>query len=482
MYRLFAKIPSYKSFFVNLIKYKVLYSNIINTMKTYINKKGYVIYKKDLHDHEINDIKLELTVKPYVPSDFSKNVVSFPVYMENKSKLYLPKFYGIEKFGPPQKSCLSDGIEIDVPFAGDLRENQHEPINKCLESFNTTGGGILCLPCGFGKTASACYLISKMKTKTLVIVHLNFLVNQWIERINQFLPNAKVGRIVQKTTDVVGKDIVIGMIQSISSREYDTDIFSDFGMCIVDEAHTSPCNSFSRSYRRGINCKYMLALSATPNRLDGLTKVLKWYIGDYVFIGQKVIDNNNVIVKQISYISKDPDYSKEVLNYNGKLNTARMINNIVEYEPRITLIIDLLAPLIEEGRKILILSDRRIHLTSLYTHIINNNIASAGYYVGKLKPHELKETETKDIILGTYQMASTGMDIPGLNTLIMATPKSNIEQSVGRIMRKNHAEIYPLIIDIVDMFSVFSRQGNKRMKFYNKMKYTINTLVMTVND
>jgi superfamily II DNA or RNA helicase len=444
--------------------------------KSYITKRGYVVYKKDLTEDQILNITSELTVTPNVPKDYRKNVVSFPVYMEGSKKLYLPKFYGINKFGPAINK-LPDGVDIDIDFAGELRDNQIEPIKKCVSAFNTTGGGILCLPCGAGKTASACYLISKMRKKTLVIVHLNFLVDQWIERINQFLPNAKVGRIVQKKVDVEGNDIVIGMLKSLSMRDYGNDIYNEFGMCIIDEAHVSPCNSLSNAYRLGINCRYMLALSATPIRQDGLSKVLKWYVGDFVFIGKKVVENNNVEVRQVTYISDDPDYTRTEMMYNGKENRPKMINNIVEYIPRIELIIKYLVEFANEGRKILILSDRRCHLKSLYDIVIERKIASIGYYVGKMKQAQLKESEEKDIILGTFQMASTGMDIPGLNTLIMGTPKSNIEQSVGRIMRKKHPTLHPIIIDIVDDFSMFSRQGIKRYKFYKKMKYDIKPIV-----
>jgi superfamily II DNA or RNA helicase len=444
---------------------------------SYINKRGYVVKKSELSTSVILDIKRELMVKPNVPIGFGQKIVPFKVYLENEKKLYLPKFYGIAKFGQVENK-LPDGLDIDVHFEGELRENQIVPINKCIKSFDITGGGLLCLPCGFGKTASACYMISHMKKKTLVIVHLNFLVDQWIERINQFLPNAKVGRIVQKKIEVEGMDIVIGMIQSISCRNYDMQIFEEFGMCIVDEAHISPCNSLSKAYRQGINCKYMLGLSATPNRMDGLTKVLKWYIGDFVFVGKKVVENNNVEVRQITYISHEPNYSSEVLNYNGKLNSARMINNIVEYMPRVEVIIQIIISLIAEERTILLLSDRRIHLTTIHDIVVERNICSIGFYVGKMKQHQLKESESKRLILGTYQMASTGMDIPQLNTLIMGTPKSNIEQSVGRIMRKKHPTIHPIIIDIIDDFSLFARQGMKREKFFNKMKYNINQSVI----
>ena len=100
---------------------------------------------------------------------------------------------------------------------------------------------------------------------------------------------------------------------------------------------------------------------------------------------------------------------------------------------------------------------------------------SRGYYVGGMKLEELRESQEKDIILATFSMASEGMDIPKLNTVILASPKSDVEQSVGRVFRQKACdrEFHPLIIDIQDNFSMFQNQCNKRNKFYHKNNFTI---------
>ena len=96
-----------------------------------------------------------------------------------------------------------------------------------------------------------------------------------------------------------------------------------------------------------------------------------------------------------------------------------------------------------------------------------------------MKKEHLKESESKDVMLATYSMASEGFDCKELNTLIFASPKSNIEQSVGRIlrMRKEDRKVVPLVIDFVDKFSLFGRQAEKRKKFYEKNNYEIETIV-----
>ena len=125
-----------------------------------------------------------------------------------------------------------------------------------------------------------------------------------------------------------------------------------------------------------------------------------------------------------------------------------------------------------EGRTILILSDRREHLNQLYRLLSDY---SRGFYVGGMKPNELRDSQTKDILLATYSMASEGMDIPSLDTVILSSPKSDVEQSVGRIFRKKVCDrtFHPLIIDIQDCFSMFEKQCQKRITFYRKMNFTL---------
>ena len=149
-----------------------------------------------------------------------------------------------------------------------------------------------------------------------------------------------------------------------------------------------------------------------------------------------------------------------------------MINNICEYFPRSEIIRDLVKKYEKEGRCILILSDRRGHLDLLHKML---NGYSRGFYVGGMKPEDLRESQEKSIILATYSMASEGMDIPKLNTVILASPKSDVEQSVGRIFRQKECDrkFHPLIIDIQDKYSMFDKQSEKRIIFYHKSNFTL---------
>ena len=224
------------------------------------------------------------------------------------------------------------------------------------------------------------------------------------------------------------------MLQSLSTKDYDIDIFNNFGFCICDECHHLGAQVFSRSLPKiDVN---MLGLSATPTRSDGLTKVFTWYLGPIIYNIQKPTNEQIVQVKLIEYNSYDEKYSKEEFSFRGQLCTPRMINNICGYEKRTNFIVELLKILQKEQRKILVLSDRRKHLSDLYEILLKNKVNSVGFYVGGMKALQRKDSEEKDIILGTFNMASEGMDIADLDTVILASPKSDIRQSIGRILRK----------------------------------------------
>ena len=159
-----------------------------------------------------------------------------------------------------------------------------------------------------------------------------------------------------------------------------------------------------------------------------------------------------------------------------------MISNIIKCPKRLELISFVLQYFIKDKRHILVLSDRIQYLQDIEKKIRENDISfKIGYYVGGMKEKERKESEQADLILASYSMAKEAMDIPILDTLLMVTSKSNIEQSIGRIQRKTiyPEERPPLIIDLVDSFSSFQSQANKREIFYKKNNYPIYKFIIT---
>jgi superfamily II DNA or RNA helicase len=320
-------------------------------------------------------------------------------------------------------------------------------------------------------TVMAIKIVSLIKKKTLIIVHKEFLMNQWIERIAEFLPEATVGKIQGQVFDVEGKDIVIGMLQSLYDKEFPVDAFSSFGLTIIDEVHRIGSEQFSRSLFKTIT-PYMLGISATVERKDKLTKVLYMFIGDKIYSETRT-DEDLVSVRGMHYTATDSEFNEVELDYRGNTKYSTMISKLCDFGPRSDFIVRVIRDLIVEDdtKQIMVLCHNRSLLSYLFEAVTFRGFATVGYYVGGMKQKNLQETELKQIVLATYAMAAEALDIKTLSTLVMVTPKTDITQSVGRILRVKHAN--PVIVDIIDSHDPFKKQWQQRKRFYKKNQYAI---------
>ena len=451
-------------------------------LNSYLGNKGYSIYKVCLTNEIINYIKKELTVKP-ITQNLIVVPVAFPVYQESDKKIYVPRFWGLKIFGQPNQVKITQGKSINIEFKGQLRKepvNQEEIVDAYLNSLKTqesnysSGGSCLIeLKCGGGKTILALNILSKLKKKTIIFVQKTFLKNQWIERIEEFLPDAKVGTIQGQIIDIEDKDIVIAMVQSISMKSYPESLFDDFGFTIFDETHHMASNVFCNCLKK-CNTLYSLGLSGTMNRKDGLTFVFKMYLGEICFKTKEDNGENNVLVKAIDYhVFGDDEYNEVERDFRGNVKYTTLVSKVAKYEYRADFILNVMINEININPKqqIILLSQTKNLLNYLYKLITSKNVISVGYYIGGMKEKDLKASESKQIILATFAMAAEALDIKSLTTLVLATPKSDIVQAVGRIMRAEHSQ--PLIIDIIDQHDTLLNQFNKRRSFYNEKNYKI---------
>jgi superfamily II DNA or RNA helicase len=459
-------------------------------MYSILSSNGYGILKSELDEYKLESIRKDLTMTPKVNFDIgntknksSKEDLIFQLYSENEKRIYIPRYYGFQKYGAPSLCKLTSGKDINIDFIGNLRETQQEPINNFLKAARDPlkMGGIISVPCGFGKTIMSLYIACQLKKKTMFISHKDFLNQQFIDTVKLFAPDAKVGIIKQKKVDVIGKDFIIASLQSLAMRDYDIGIFDDIGFVIIDEVHHTGAQVFCKAFRK-LNNPIILGLSATLNRKDGMRRVFEYYIGKSVYT-LKNKELCDVIVQVHKYFVTHIDYSTVKLMWNGKENGAGMINNICTFRPRTEYIIYILKDILskEPERRVLILSERRNQLKDIEQFIIEHNIANSsyGFYVGGMKQSDLAISSEKQIILATFQLASEGFNVPSLNTIIFASPISDIQQSIGRILREipEKRKYTPLCIDIFDDFSIFKRKGASRLKFYNSNKYNVSFYV-----
>lgn len=342
-------------------------------------------------------------------------------------------------------------------------------------------------PTGWGKTVSGSWIASMMRTPTMIVVTKDDLMQQWKDSLTQVLgvPASMIGHVQGDVCDWKGKRFVLGMTQSLMIEgKYPPDLFRYFGLLICDEVHQMAAECFVRVCQ-SFNAKLRLGFSATPNRKDGKTKLLHWHIGPTLVRGTVVAMKPKVLVRQTGW--KIPTKKKLVGNEWQYIpipyKPGRMMlvakamagNDIRNME-----IVNFVLQSYKAGRTTLVLSDlREDHLDRLFQMLTGEGVPGneIGYYVGGMKKFELASTKKRKVVLGTYKMCSTGTDVPVWDTLVMATPRSEVKQSVGRVLRAVDGKKQPIILDLVDYNSIFQGFHLSRLKQY----YSIGAEIVKVS-
>lgn len=438
-------------------------------MSITLGREGFVLKKGHPFPSSFvqKEIKDKLIVIP--KSDGYAPVKSFKLYQEDRAgNLIIPRYFGVDKISVPDKEIFTYNPEIDFNFSGKLRTNQIEPCKAVLKALNEIGGGILACRTAHGKTFMTLYCIYKMKCRAIIIVNRVELVAQWTEEAKRFMPGINVGRIQGECFDITGKDIVIAMLNSVLMKRFKSNVFDCFDLLVVDECHTVAGEIFHLCLPK-IRTPWTLGLSATPERADGTMHVISYFLGPICYKSEnKINSKKQVLLDWIEVETGIEKYETElVLDWNSKPNIAGMLNNMVLNPERCKMIVEKLRELLKEPqRKILVLSDRKALLRKIQVELPDDS----ALYTGDMKREDLNKAKTAQVLLGTYSICSTGFNLPELNCLVMATPRKNIEQSVGRILRKEH-EINPVVVDFVDKFSIFKFMARSRRRFYEANKF-----------
>ncbi len=422
-----------------------------------LTREGYIVEYDDLMPWHID----ELTVVAEKSPPYNADLEPFPVFEDrHDGTVSVPRYWGEKNFGRPKKLFGYTSKASRLEFKGELRSDlQKNAVSSSIKHLECYNGGVLSTPTGSGKTVLSLYVACAIKLKTLVVVHKQFLLDQWEERIKKFVPLARIGRLQRDIEDTDGCDIVVGMLQSIAMRQYD-DVFSDFGLVIFDEVHVVPAPVFSRALLK-LSAPYLLGLSATPVRKDGLSRVIHWFIGP-TFFEHTLTGKDNVVVEVVNF-----KLNRTIPTYNMAAATT-IICNMVD---RNDMLVSKVKQLVYAGHKVILLSDRRAHCEALKLQLKRVGIDGA-LYLGGMKPFELERSIKKDVLLCTYSMAQDALDIPSLDALVMATPRSSVVQACGRILHGKTA-LPPTIVDVVDHWPVGKAQFNKRCVYYKSAGFTV---------
>ena len=367
-----------------------------------------------------------------------------------------------------------------------------EPLLRCFR------GALLQAACGFGKTVCACELIRRMHVRTLILVDKISLVQQWQDRIREFLPGIF--------------SVEVCTVQSLQSHFYGSQPQATqshllrFSMLILDEVHCF-CTFARAQFLTDMPCfPYILGMSATPFRLDGAHRLLFDLIGPIAFRSFPILKTNVDVLRLVFTYP----LTFRVPRVGNRVNFVQLVTELSQNGERTQHIADEILAL-DENRHVLVLSDRNALLHNL--HRLLSSSDKKIYMLTGQKNNTPITQQTWDVILAATKCARDGLDVPYLNTLFMVTPMSckrkkqithnetaiteeirrtfpaalpplsthrqhkftspQVEQAVGRILRTQTSTVRPLIVDVIDMVTVARTHATQRMSFYLLEKMNI---------
>lgn len=386
-------------------------------------------------------------------------------HVEEDGTLVVPRCYGARVFHADD-SGLALGEISECAFIGALKEKQVLAAAACIQQLKLTPhAAMLVLPCGFGKTVVGISVASELGRKWMVVVHKEFLLEQWKERIACFLPSAKVGIVQGSKCEIEGVDVVIAMLQSLVSRDYGKGAFNSIGTLILDEAHHLAARFFSEVFFR-IPARHVLGLTATPKRKDSCSALLHEHMGPFAY--REEAEPGAATVVLVTYSS--PWQARRDIEIPPP-EAQKLRTKMTKDPARNELIIKWCIRAAQCGRRIILLSDRVQHLhdlLALFKEKQGDN-GTAAVYIGGLRREVRIIAAAAHTIFATFSLAQEGLDIPELDTLVLATPACDVTQAVGRILRESEGKMAPLIIDIQDNpCKNFQRLNSVRSELYRK--------------
>lgn len=430
--------------------------------------RGYIKVRRDAFGYGLRDrIKKLLTVVPVASSSFSQDEVIMRLWQDDGDYIGVPRgFYNMRLRGKYVDECEfdysvgSNPLQKAEPITP--REGQGDLIDKAVNCLNALpfGGCVIEAQPAAGKTVLGLEIARRIGLKLLVIVHISTLIDQWEKEIQKFFPHWRIGILQADKIDIENKDIVIGMLQSCSMKDYPEHVYEAFGTIIVDEVHVAGAPEFSKVLDR-FAPKYFMGLSGSVARKDRAEKVFIYGIGP-VISGMEEIKVIDPIIYFIDtgFVWWGDD--------GGALDRQKpsFLRDLITSEKRNEMIIRQTLKALDANRNILIISERISHAEDLASKLRLRTNKNIGLMIGESTKAERRIAQTADVIVATYKLLGTGFNEPRLDTLIYATPIQDTVQPPGRIRREFPGKKQPLVLDLVDSNShiglVYGQARRKR--------------------
>ncbi|MFK8137774.1 MAG: DEAD/DEAH box helicase family protein [Bdellovibrionales bacterium] len=381
---------------------------------------------------------------------------------------------------------LADNREIHkkfrVSFKGKLKKEQKRAVEEVIQH----ECGVLVAPPGSGKTVMGCAILSKRKVPTLILVHRAPLLEQWKERISEFVnfDTKKIGTMNGQKKKPQGK-IDVAMMQTINKlKDKDLKIFLDkYEQIIVDECHHIAAFTFESILKKS-PARYILGLTATPYRKDGHQAIIHMQSGPvrYEMIAQdSEFESKRVIVRNSNF--KMPEEA------GPQPPIHQVWSHLITDEERLELVADDVIDNLDEARVPLVISERKEHLQLLRKNLLGKEVPETHLFIldGNLSKkqrglmleeiHSSLDSKKPVCILTTGSLIGEGFDLPVLDTLFLAMPvafRGKVIQYAGRIHRPVEGKDEIRIYDYVDPWSGLTlSMFRKRVKAYRSMGYRI---------
>jgi len=424
------------------------------------------------------------------PLPFKKVGVAKPLKLWHKhptKELYgVPKFFGLSSQGPSAQDKRELGVEVTLTLHPDikLKDLQIQGVEKYVECMHKWGGGFFVADCGFGKTFVMAAVISTLKRKAMIVAPNLTLLAQIHSELTKCLCGIKIGILQgapnEKKLEALGNsNVIIASLATLAQFTYPPLFWKSVGTVLFDEAHLMCAKSLCAILPH-IPARYLGGFSATPFRGDKLDYVLYWLLGPTAFVYQRTPEitgkTGTVIIQKHPGIAVSTPFS-----FSSSSMFSLLLNALAENEARNQIILDLALKACETRARILLLSAFRDHATNFFEQLKSRGV-SCELLLGGAKSKKRKREEEEDdnekvpfkCTVATYKLLEMGYDDKLIDTLILCTPKSTIQQTVGRVERECPGKAIPIVIDIVDTNSILQGMWRKRQTFYKSRGFTIN--------
>jgi superfamily II DNA or RNA helicase len=401
----------------------------------------------------------------------SKLVEAFDTFkLEEKDVAAIPFNYYYHHLENIERIPNEEFKPVSLKFEGNLLPRQKEVKDECVEILNRTGSVVLSLHTGFGKTVMAIYLASKIKVQTIIICHRKIIMDQWVQSINKYIPTATVRVLGEKMKrgykGPEEQDVDFLICNVINIPKKDRMYFKNFGLVIIDEIHTICTDSFSRGLLY-LFPDYMIGLSATPFRTDGMDRLIELFCGPEI-IYRKLYKPFN------AYKLKTGFKPKTELNVSGTLDWNSVLEDQAVNNDRNNLIANLCRYFI--NRNILVLVKRKEH-----ADILKNILSKYGEDVDIFTGDSKECNYNCRILVATYSIAGCGFDMAKLDLLIGAADVlENFTQYIGRIFRRD--DVSSIYIDLIDEMSTMKKHSVERLKICKELGADIKDFEKTFKD